>query len=284
MNPQFVRYTATVPRTSFPPPKSLCCSLCKGFSHLISIVFYTSLQKLANHLFTAKEGKVPNTSHYLAYMVGIEGNASSSSSKAMPFNGNPITARNHINPWKVGHTIWCEPLVMESASFWWWVVLINLPAPGMCPPSRMFRTVLSPHCSEWQEVPHRHPEPHTVARRTGSPRRQWVTWGRPCLAKWCSETAEFAWSHHSEIGRYFKIKRWHFNCLVILQHHHAASSGLVASPNPIAAIPFARASGKDYFRTTIFFPANFVTLFAVIWLDGEHYFSAGTYTPNNIKL
>ena len=55
---------------------------------------------------------------------------------------------------------------------------------------------------------------------------------------------------------------------------HAASSGLVASPNPIAAIPFARASGKDYFRTTIFFPANFVTLLAVIWLDGEHYFSA----------
>ena len=45
---------------------------------------------------------------------------------------------------------------------------------------------------------------------------------------------------------------------------HAASSGLVASPNPIAAIPFARASGKDYFRTTIFFPANFVTLLAVI--------------------
>ena len=42
--------------------------------------------------------------------------------------------------------------------------------------------------------------------------------------------------------------------------------------------------GKDYFRTTIFFPANFVTLLAVIWLDGEHYFSAGTYTPNNIKL
>ena len=65
---------------------------------------------------------------------------------------------------------------------------------------------------------------------------------------------------------------------------HAASSGLVASPNPIAAIPFARASGKDYFRTTIFFPANFVTLLAVIWLDGEHYFSAGMYTPNNIKL
>ena len=65
---------------------------------------------------------------------------------------------------------------------------------------------------------------------------------------------------------------------------HAASSGLVASPNPIAAIPFARASGKDYFRTTIFFPANFVTLLAVIWLDGEHYFSVGTYTPNNIKL
>ena len=28
------------------------------------------------------------------------------------------------------------------------------------------------------------------------------------------------------------------------QHVHAASSGLVASPNPIAAIPFARASGK----------------------------------------
>ena len=26
--------------------------------------------------------------------------------------------------------------------------------------------------------------------------------------------------------------------------YHAASSGLVASPNPIAAIPFARASGK----------------------------------------
>ena len=45
---------------------------------------------------------------------------------------------------------------------------------------------------------------------------------------------------------------------------HAASSGLVASPNPIAAIPFARASGKDYFRTTIFFSANFVTLLAVI--------------------
>ena len=45
---------------------------------------------------------------------------------------------------------------------------------------------------------------------------------------------------------------------------HAASSGLVASPNRIAAIPFARASGKDYFRTTIFFPANFVTLLAVI--------------------
>ena len=66
--------------------------------------------------------------------------------------------------------------------------------------------------------------------------------------------------------------------------HHAASSGLVVSPNPITAIPFARASGKDYFRTTIFFPANFVTLLAVIWLDGEHYFSAGTYTPNNIKL
>ena len=66
--------------------------------------------------------------------------------------------------------------------------------------------------------------------------------------------------------------------------HHAASSGLVASPNPIAAIPFARASGKDYFRTTIFFPANFVTLLAVIWLDGKHYFSAGTYTSNNIKL
>ena len=42
--------------------------------------------------------------------------------------------------------------------------------------------------------------------------------------------------------------------------------------------------GKDYFRTTIFFPANFVTLLAVIWLDGEHYFSAGMYTPNNIKL
>ena len=42
--------------------------------------------------------------------------------------------------------------------------------------------------------------------------------------------------------------------------------------------------GKDYFRTTIFFPANFVTLLAVIRLDGEHYFSAGTYTPNNIKL
>ena len=42
--------------------------------------------------------------------------------------------------------------------------------------------------------------------------------------------------------------------------------------------------GKDYFRTTIFFPANFVTLLVVIWLDGEHYFSAGTYTPNNIKL
>ena len=41
---------------------------------------------------------------------------------------------------------------------------------------------------------------------------------------------------------------------------------------------------KDYFRTTIFFPANFVTLLAVIWLDGEHYFSAGMYTPNNIKL
>ena len=42
--------------------------------------------------------------------------------------------------------------------------------------------------------------------------------------------------------------------------------------------------GKDYFRTTVSFPTNFVTLLAVIWLDGEHYFSAGTYTPNNIKL
>ena len=42
--------------------------------------------------------------------------------------------------------------------------------------------------------------------------------------------------------------------------------------------------GKDYFRTTIFFPANFVTLLAVIWLEGEHYYSAGMYTPNNIKL
>ena len=42
--------------------------------------------------------------------------------------------------------------------------------------------------------------------------------------------------------------------------------------------------GKDYFRTTIFFPANFVTLLAIIWLDGEHYISAGMYTPNNIKL
>ena len=36
------------------------------------------------------------------------------------------------------------------------------------------------------------------------------------------------------------------NCLAIRLHvyYHAASSGLVASPNPIAAIPFARASGK----------------------------------------
>ena len=42
--------------------------------------------------------------------------------------------------------------------------------------------------------------------------------------------------------------------------------------------------GNDYFGTTIFFPANFVTLLAIIWLDGEHYFSAGMYTPNNIKL
>ena len=40
---------------------------------------------------------------------------------------------------------------------------------------------------------------------------------------------------------------------------------------------------RDYFRTTVFFPANFVTLLAVIWLDGEHYFSPGMYTPN-IKL
>ena len=47
--------------------------------------------------------------------------------------------------------------------------------------------------------------------------------------------------------------------LQVIGEIHAASSGLVASPNPIAAIPFARASGKDYFRTTIFFPANFVT-------------------------
>ena len=84
---------------------------------------------------------------------------------------------------------------------------------------------------------------------------------------------------------------WQYNDVIFPGHFfsttrapHAASSGLVASPNPIAAIPFARASGKDYFRTTIFFPANFVTLLAVIWLDGEHYFSAGTYTPNNIKL
>ena len=46
---------------------------------------------------------------------------------------------------------------------------------------------------------------------------------------------------------------------------HAASSGFLASPNPIAAIPFARASGKGLlYRTTIFFPANFVTLLAVI--------------------
>ena len=28
------------------------------------------------------------------------------------------------------------------------------------------------------------------------------------------------------------------------RQHHAASSGFLASPNPIAAIPFARASGK----------------------------------------
>ena len=41
---------------------------------------------------------------------------------------------------------------------------------------------------------------------------------------------------------------------------------------------------RDYFRMTVFFPASFVTLLTVIWLDGEHYFSAGMYTPNNIKL
>ena len=44
---------------------------------------------------------------------------------------------------------------------------------------------------------------------------------------------------------------------------------------------------RDYFRTTVFFPANFVTLLAVIsdsdWM-GRYYFSAGMYTPNNIKL
>ena len=34
------------------------------------------------------------------------------------------------------------------------------------------------------------------------------------------------------------------NMVVWPAREHAASSGLVASPNPIAAIPFARASGK----------------------------------------
>ena len=48
---------------------------------------------------------------------------------------------------------------------------------------------------------------------------------------------------------------------------HAASSGLVSSPNPIAAIPFARASGKDYFRTTIFFPASMMHSLAVVAMD-----------------
>ena len=33
--------------------------------------------------------------------------------------------------------------------------------------------------------------------------------------------------------------------------------------------------GKDYFRTTVFFPANFVTLLAVVWLDGEALFLGG---------
>ena len=54
---------------------------------------------------------------------------------------------------------------------------------------------------------------------------------------------------------------------------HAASS---YSPNPIAAISAARAAGKGTtFRTTVIFPANFVTLLAVIWLDGEALFLGG---------
>ena len=41
--------------------------------------------------------------------------------------------------------------------------------------------------------------------------------------------------------------------------------------------------GKDYIQTTEFFPANFVTLFAMIWLDSEGLLLVGMYTPNNIK-
>ena len=72
---------------------------------------------------------------------------------------------------------------------------------------------------------------------------------------------------------------------------------VATTPSPCCELRIGRVSESNrcntvrkglWERTTLgrwyFFPANFVTLLAVIWLDGEHYFSAGTYTPNNIKL
>ena len=40
---------------------------------------------------------------------------------------------------------------------------------------------------------------------------------------------------------------------------------------------------RDNFRTIVLFPANFVTLLAVIWLDGEALFPAGMYTPTTLN-
>ena len=79
----------------------------------------------------------------------------------------------------------------------------------------------------------------------------------------CLQTLVLRYSLIKDRAKQGKIR--HSSLGVVTKH--AASSGFSASPNPIAAMSAARAAGK---RTT--FLVSFVTLLAVIWLDGKALF------------